>query len=95
METAWIDEMASGGLSSKWAEDLEAELIRLEAEIDGKKRPLITPGNKCCATMDPDSDQVPTLDEFKLFSRNFVHMCMKHLRVDSPINIQRDHMRQD
>ncbi|CAH8864675.1 unnamed protein product [Trichobilharzia szidati] len=32
---AWNDEMAFGGIASQWSEQFEAELARMEAELDG------------------------------------------------------------
>lgn len=32
---AWNDEIAFGGIASQWSEQFEAEIKRLEAELDG------------------------------------------------------------
>lgn len=32
---AWNEELAFGGVAAQWAEDFEAELERMEAELDG------------------------------------------------------------
>nr|CDS21397.1 dnaJ subfamily C 1 [Echinococcus granulosus] len=36
LERAWAHEMATGGLAAQWADEFEAELARIEAEIEGK-----------------------------------------------------------
>ncbi|TPP63422.1 DnaJ subfamily A member 5 [Fasciola gigantica] len=32
---AWNEELSFGGLTSQWAEEFEADLARMEAELDG------------------------------------------------------------
>ncbi|BHF77649.1 DnaJ sub C member 21 [Sparganum proliferum] len=39
LQAAWREELATGSLASQWAEEMEAELARIEAELEGKKRP--------------------------------------------------------
>lgn len=36
LEKAWAHEMATGGLAAQWADEFEAELARIEAEMEGK-----------------------------------------------------------
>ncbi|KAL5966304.1 hypothetical protein TSMEX_005965 [Taenia solium] len=38
LEKAWAHEMANGGLAAQWADEFEAELVRIEAEMEGKNR---------------------------------------------------------
>lgn len=35
LHEAWNDEIAFGGIASQWSEQFEAEIKRLEAELDG------------------------------------------------------------
>lgn len=51
MQAAWESEMASGGLAAQWEVEMEVELARLEAELEGKKRPVATSGNRSYADL--------------------------------------------
>uniref|UniRef100_A0A5K3FIT7 J domain-containing protein n=2 Tax=Mesocestoides corti TaxID=53468 RepID=A0A5K3FIT7_MESCO len=45
LELAWDSELANGGLATQWADEMEKELARIEAELEGKKRLRVAPDN--------------------------------------------------
>ncbi|CAH8543180.1 unnamed protein product [Schistosoma turkestanicum] len=49
LDEAWNDEIAYGGIGSQWSEQFEAELKRLEAELDGMN---VDDSVQNCSTMD-------------------------------------------
>ncbi|VDL92141.1 unnamed protein product [Schistocephalus solidus] len=68
LQAAWREELATGSLASQWAEEMESELARIEAELEGKKRPTTNgrpsnPSNKASQnSFGPGSDiDQPTL----------------------------------
>ncbi|VDM17492.1 unnamed protein product [Hydatigera taeniaeformis] len=59
LEKAWAHEMAAGGLATLWADEFEAELTRIEAEMEEKNRKK----NSAFATKSMDSSEEDAEEE--------------------------------
>ena len=66
LEHAWENEMSTGGLAAKWIEDFEAELAKIEAEIEYKS-PDISSNSSETEDEDIAEDGVDETEDIKLY----------------------------